>query len=145
MAGEVRSSGRWWRPRNLFYAWCAYWLALVVVTLSPAIAAGWRFSRQQQAHGDAGLSLNDGVIAAHIAEAGHTLWSGSISVLSLVLLVAIPPLVLWLIWLVGASRTNNAGQSAPDRSESERKLHAANYRTEITGSSTSKRRTREEL
>jgi hypothetical protein len=139
------SPARWWRPRNLFYAWCAYWVALVVVKLSPAIAAGWRFSRQQQVHGDAGVSLNDGVISAHIAEAGQTAWAGSISVLSLVLLVAVPPLVLWLIWLVGASRTNNAGHTAAIRSESERQLSAADYRTKITDSSTSKRHTREEL
>ena len=135
----------WWRPRNLFFAWCAYWLALVVVKLSPAVAAGWRLSREKEIHGDAGLSFGDGSINGHIAEAGHTLWSGSISFLSLVLLVAVPPLVLWLIWLAGASRTNNAGQNAADRPESERQLHAANYRTEITGSSTLKRGTREEL
>jgi hypothetical protein len=145
VAGEVTAPKWWWRPRNLFLAWCAYWVALVVVKLSPAIAAGWRFSRQQQVHGDAGVSLNDGVIAAHIAEAGQTVWAGSITVLSLVLLVAVPPLLLWLIWLAGASRTNNAGQNAADRPEAERQLHAANYRTEITGSSTSKRGTREEL
>jgi hypothetical protein len=135
----------WWRPRNLFYAWCVYWLGLLILKLSPAIAAGWHLSRQQNVHGDAGVSLNDGVISARIAEAGQTVWTGSISILSLVLLAALPPLVLWLVWLAGASRTNNAGHGAANRSEPERHLSAADYRMKNTDSSTSKRRTREEL
>jgi hypothetical protein len=145
VAGKVSPSRWWWRPRNLIYAWCAYWLVLVAVKLSPAIAAVRHLSQQQHVHGDAGVSVNNGVISARIAEAGQPTWTGSISIMSLVLLVAVPPLVLWLIWLVGASRTNNAGNTAANRPESERQLSAADYRTKIPDSSTSKRPTREEF
>jgi hypothetical protein len=141
----MSSTNRWWRPRNLLVAWSAYWVGLILVKLSPAIAAGWRLSRQPQVHGDAGVSFGDGGIGAHIAQAGQTTWAGSVSFLSLVLLIAIPPLVLWFIWLIGASRTNNAEHTGVNAHKAQRNLYAADSRTEIIDSSTSKRRTREEI
>ena len=53
--------------------------------------------------------------------------------------------MIWLIWLVGASRTNNAEHSASNAHYAERKLYGTDSRTEINHSSTSKRRMREEL
>jgi len=141
----MSSTKRLWRPRNLFYAWSAYWATLVVVKLWAPMLAAWRMSRQPNVHGDAGLSFGDGGVIAHVAEAGKTTWAGSISFLTLVLLVAVPPLVLWLIWLVGASRTNNAEHSGLNSHHAERELYSIDSRTEIIDSSTSKRRTREEI
>jgi hypothetical protein len=133
-----------WRTRNLFISWSAYWLALIVVGLGPAIVAGWRMTQKPHSHGTAGVSFSDGVMSAKIAEAGTTTWTGSMSFLSLALLVALPPLVLWIIWLVGASRTNNAGETGAFGRNVHRELHARDSRTEMD-SPTSKRPAREEL
>jgi hypothetical protein len=59
------------------------------------------------------------------------------------LLVAMPPLLLWLVWLVGTSRTNNADSSAakPVRLQ---ELYSTDSRTEFIESSPSKRPVREE-
>jgi hypothetical protein len=135
----------WWRPRNLLLAWCAYWLTLIVVGLGPAIAVGWRMSHDPQSHGDASIKVGNGIVSATIFEAGRSSWAGSISLLTLALLVAVPPLLLWLVWLVGTSRTNNAGRDATNADSRQRELYATDSRTEILESSTSKRRAREEF
>jgi hypothetical protein len=133
-----------WRPRHLFLAWCAYWTGLVLVTLSPAISTLWRMSRPGQ-HGSASAGFGDGRISATISDAGQTMWSGSISFLMLSLLVAIPPLLLWLAWLASSSRTNNADENALSTRAEQRQLQAKEPRIGIVDTSTSKRRSREEI
>jgi hypothetical protein len=61
----------------------------------------------------------------------------------LALLVAIPPLVLWLAGLAGTSRTNNAESSAAKEARRE-ELYATDSRTDFIESSPSRRRVREE-
>lgn len=140
----MRFRRKWWRPRNLLLAWCAYWLTLIVVGLGPAIAVGWRMSHDRGSHGSAAVNIGDGVFKASVSEAGRAGWAGSISLLTLALLVAIPPLLLWLVWLVGTSRTNNAERNAADTGTRQRELYATDSRPEIFESSTSRRRAREE-
>jgi hypothetical protein len=141
----MKLSLRSWRPRHLFAAWCAYWAGLALITLWPAIAAGWRIS--QQAHGNGSVSGsfgNDG-IAATIVESGKTTWAGSITPAHLALLIGAPPLILWLIWLMRASRTNNAEKPGALNHGTQKELYASDPRTQIFDSSTSKRGTREEF
>jgi len=143
----MRFSFRRWRPRHLLLAWSAYWVGLVIVKLWPAIVAGWRMSQQAGAHGSANASMTDGILSANIVEAGHTTWGGSISVLTLAFLVAVPPLLLWLAWLADSSRTNHAGGNAVKNEKPASELHAAEPRIGIVDnptSSTLKRRAREE-
>lgn len=102
---------------------------------------------QHDTHGSANGSVTDGIISANISESGQTMWSGSISFTHLVLLVAIPPLVLWIVWLLGTSRTNNAGEIEREKRMKQRGLNAPEPRIGIidtSSSSTSKRRVREE-
>jgi hypothetical protein len=127
----------------LFLAWCAYWTGLVLVTLWPAIAAGWRMSRPGR-HGSASAGFSDGVLTATISDAGQTMWSGSISFLMLSLLVAIPPLLLWLAWLASSSRMNNAYENALNGRARQPELQGKEPRIGIVDTSTSKRRSREE-
>ncbi|MGH7604744.1 MAG: hypothetical protein ACRENK_12215 [Gemmatimonadaceae bacterium] len=134
----------WWRPRNLLLSWCAYWLLLLVIGLSPAIVAGWRMSQQAHGTGSVNGSFGNGTLSATITQAGKTTWMGSISVLTLALLLAVPPLLLWLVWLVGASRTNNAEEAATIRGTEKKELYATDSRPGFIESSTSKRTTREE-
>jgi hypothetical protein len=135
---------RRWRPRHLLLAWCAYWTGLVLVALWPAITALWRMSRPGR-HGSVSAGFGDGVLTATISDAGQTMWSGSISFLMLSLLVAIPPLLLWLAWLARSSRMNNADENALNARARQRELQAKETRIGIVDTSTSKRRSREEI
>jgi len=140
-------SFRRWRPRHILLAWSAYWVGLVLVKLWPAIVAGWRMSQQAQSHGSANASMTDGILSANIIESGHTTWAGSISVLTLAFLIAGPPLLLWLAWLAGSSRTNHAEGKGVKNQKAVSELHEAETRIGIVESPTSstlKRRAREE-
>jgi hypothetical protein len=142
----IRSFFRRWRPWHLLLAWCAYWIALILVKLGPAIAIAWRISRPGHT-GSVNASITDGIVSANLIEAGRTVWSGSVPFGHLVLLVAAPPLIIWLVWLIGAARTNNAGENALKNQTRARELSATEPRIgiiETSSSSTSKRRTREE-
>lgn len=142
----IRSFFRRWRPAHLLLAWCLYWVALIAVKLGPAIATGWRISRPGHT-GSVNASISDGIVSANFIEAGRTVWTGSVPFGHLVLLVAAPPLVIWLVWMIGVSRTNNAGESALKNQTSARELSATEPRIgiiETSSTSTSKRRTREE-
>ena len=112
--------------------------------LWPAIAAGWRMSQQAHGRGSVSASFGDNGISAIISESGKTTWTGSISVVHLALLIAGPPLVLWLIWLMRASRTNNAEEADALSHGAQRELYGSESRAGIFDSSTSKRGTREE-
>ena len=92
-------------------------------------------------------SVSDGIVSANMVDTGRTVWAGSVPFGHLVLLVAGPPLVIWLVWLIGAARTNNAGENALKNQTRARELGATEPRTgiiETSSTSTSKRRTREE-
>jgi hypothetical protein len=135
---------RRWRPRHLYLAWCGYWIGLVLITLWPAIAAAWRMSRPG-GQGSVSAGFSDRVLSATISDAGQTMWSGSISFLSLSLLLTIPPLILWLAWLASSSRMNNAGESALNNRMGQRELQAKESRIGIVDTPTSKRHSREEI
>ena len=90
----------------LFASWIAWWLILVAWKLGSAVPAIMRVS-QEGAKGSASANYGDGGFSATITEAGKTIWEGRISLVSLVLLVGIPPLVLWGIWL----RSHRPGDS----------------------------------
>lgn len=136
-------SWRRWRPHHLFLAWCAYWVCLVLVKLGPALLSVWRMSQEVHGKGSVSAGIQDGIMSAIVTDAGKTTWAGSISVLTLALLVAAPPLVLWLVWLAGSSRMNNAEISSTG-SKALREPYAPDPRAGTTDSSTSKRPVREE-
>ena len=136
-----------WRPGQLLLAWSAYWLGLVLVTLWPALAAGWRLSQQPNGHGSVNAGFTNDVLTATIIDGGPTVWTGSITLLSLALLIALPPLLLWLVWLAGSARTNNAGAIGAENEKTHGELNAPASRFGIVDtpiSPTSKRRAREE-
>lgn len=142
----IGSFSRRWRPGHLLLSWCLYWVALILVKLGPAIVLGWRLSRPGHT-GSVNASVTDGIVSANMVDAGRTVWAGSVPFGHLVLLVAGPPLVIWLVWLIGAARTNNAGENALKNQPRARELSATEPRTgiiETSSTSTSKRRTREE-
>jgi hypothetical protein len=143
----MRLSFQRWRPYQLLLAWSAYWLGVVLVTLQPALAAGWRLSQQPNGHGSVNAGFTNDVLSATIVDGAQTVWTGSITLLSLALLVAVPPLILWLVWLAGSARTNNAGALGAKNEKTPSALRAAEPTigfVETSTSFTSKRRAREE-
>jgi len=56
-----------------------------------------------------------------------------------------PPAVLWLAWLASSSRTNNADGNALNTRAEQTQLQAKEPRIGIVDTSTSKRRSREEI
>lgn len=136
---------RRFRVSTLLLAWSTYWLALIAVGLSPAIAAIWRMSQLPHGNGNVNASVNDGVLSANVLQNGVPTWTGSISVLGLTLLLALPPLVMWAFFLFTSSRTINADESALGGPSNVAELNAGQSDTESfrTSGSTSKRRSRE--
>jgi hypothetical protein len=142
----MRLSFRRRRLGQLLLTWCAYWVGLTVVTLGPGLLAGWRMSQHTNGHGSANANVGNGILSANIIDGGRTVWSGSNSVLTLALLIAVPPLVLWLVWLAGSSRMKHADEIAIDSRKLQRELSAAEPRIGFieASTSTSTRRARKE-
>lgn len=89
---------RQWRPRELLGAWIAYWIVLAIVTLSPAVAAIWRVSQAGGEHGDVSFSFTNFTLSLVVKLAGRTTYTGTTTLMTIALLVAGPPLILWLLW-----------------------------------------------
>src|SRR5690242_2939686 len=87
-----------WRPAHLFISWLVYWLALLVVTIGPAVPAIVRATRAN-VKGEVGANIGDGGLSLIVKQSGVTTWSGSCHLLTAALWLAIPPLVLWAIWM----------------------------------------------
>ena len=87
-----------WRAGHLLLGWCGYWLALLVALLAPMIPPLWRVTRPD-AHGSVSASAGDGVLKVVFTEGASTAWTGEIRILTLTLLIGVPPLILWMLWL----------------------------------------------
>ena len=88
---------RRWQARHLLLAWAVYWLALVLVGLRPAFAVIWRAINAPKGLGAISAGVTDGVANLTVKSSAQV-WSGSMSLTTLVLWFAGPPLVLWLVW-----------------------------------------------
>jgi hypothetical protein len=87
-----------WRPAHLLLSWCAYWIALPFLWLAPALPMLYRMSKPDQ-HGSANLSFGDQGFQFTIENAGRIVHQQSVSVLMVLMAIAVPPLVLWALWL----------------------------------------------
>jgi hypothetical protein len=98
------------RPRDLFASWAAYWL-LLSLQLLPAVSAIWRATHSPN-KGSVTASVGDWALSLSVNVAGQTIWSGSRHMLALALLVAGPPLLLWLLWVAMRPKHVEARQTA---------------------------------
>lgn len=96
-----------WRPANLLLAWCVYWIALPLLWIAPAVPILYRLSKPDQ-HGNASLSYGDGGFLLTVEAAGRTALTQSVSLTASVLAAAIPPLLLWALWLRASRRARDA-------------------------------------
>ena len=99
-----------WRPAHLFLSWLVYWVALIAVTLGPAIPAMLR-ATATKAKGEISASIGDSGLQLIVKEAGRITWSGSVHTITAVLWIAVPPLILWALWVAarGAATREPAG------------------------------------
>lgn len=92
-----------WRPGHLLAAWCAYWLALPLIWITPALPTLYRVSKPG-AHGNASLNFGDGAFQYVVSAAGQTDITGRVGVTTALVIAAVPPLVLWALWLRATRR-----------------------------------------
>jgi hypothetical protein len=97
-----------WRSTHVLGAWAAYWLALLAVTLGPALIQLWPVISAPDAKGSASANIGDGRATLTVIDAGSTVWTGSASLGSIAFWLTVPPLVLWLLWLIQRPRRANA-------------------------------------
>ena len=133
---------RRFRVRNLLLGWAAYWLALIIVGLSPAFIAIRRVASAPPGHGNANAGISDGSLHATIVQDGVTTYNGAVSLTTVALLIALPPLVMWVVFLIANARTNDAGETRITQQSDTRSLHSGNAEFP-NPSTTSKRRSRE--
>lgn len=102
-------------------SWVAWWAVLALWKLGPAVPALRRVS-QEDAHGSASVNFSDGGFSATITEGAKVAWEGRISILSLTLLVGVPPLILWAMWLRRQKRPDPPAQIAEGMSQAAQSL-----------------------
>lgn len=86
------------RPAHLFWTWCAYWVALLLIFLGPALPTLWDMTRPGS-RGALSVSVNDGIFSLVAAPAGASAVSLEVGLLSAILWIGIPPLLIWALWL----------------------------------------------
>lgn len=101
-----------WRPRHLLASWLAYWAALILVALGPAIPAIWRVTRPD-AHGSINGSFGDGLLKLTVMDSGTVVWEGAVRVLIATCWLGVPPLLLWLAWVIARSRARTPTPTTP--------------------------------
>lgn len=116
---------------RLLAGWIAWWVVLVAWKLGPAIPVLLRVSGEG-AKGSANVSFGDGGFSATISEGATVAWEGHVSFLMLVLLIGVPPLIIWGVWLRSGKRSSSApllgegqadhvGRSSPERAGREQR------------------------
>lgn len=105
-----------WRPGHLLLSWVVYWIALLAAALGPAVPSILRATRPG-GHGEIAASFNDTVFSFVVKESGRTTWSGSVHMLTAALWIAVPPLIIWMLWLY----TRGAAARRPSFSEAGRR------------------------
>jgi hypothetical protein len=133
-----------WRPRHLLISWCAYWAATLLVLLWPVWQFAYHVQQSPDNHGTISAGFGDGGFTAKTTDVAGAVWTSSISLLPLTLLLAGPPLLLWVAWVVAVSRTNNAGSRAMRGTSSQQELTSGDKPRGIVDTSTSRRRAPEE-
>jgi len=93
-----------WRPATLFASWAAYWIALVLVTMWPALSAIWTATHAPPDTGNVSCNFSNWVFSLVVTTGGRNLYTGSAHLLTIALLVGGPPLILWALWLAQRQR-----------------------------------------
>jgi hypothetical protein len=93
-----------WRPSTLLASWVVYWVVLAFVALGPAFAALWKATHAGSGKADFSLNFGNGLFTLVVNANGKMLYTGSASVLAIALLVGVPPLLVWALWVAQRPR-----------------------------------------
>ena len=94
-----------WKPRTLLATWVAYWAVLIGASIGSGLLKAWRLTRARGSHGTASASFDNGKLLFDVNDAaGAGAWSFHTSVAAAVAWITIPPLALWVLWLVSRPR-----------------------------------------
>ena len=125
-----------WKPGTLLATWIAYWAMLIGVTIGPGLLKAWRLTRAPGSHGRMSASLDNGRLLFDVNEAaGAGAWAFHTSVAATVAWIAIPPLALWLLWLISRPRRDTFHQPDPAM------LHAPQSEAAVPDGASSRRAT----
>jgi len=86
------------RPLHIALLSVTYWVGLAVVKVGSAILTAWEISRLPPGHASITAGLQNTVLHLTMVQDGIPVWTGSVSVGTLVALVVGPPLLLTLTW-----------------------------------------------
>jgi hypothetical protein len=103
-----------WKAGTMLATWVAYWAALVGVTLGSGLLGAWRLTRTPGSHGTMSASFDNGKLLFTVNDAvGAGAWSFGTSVAAAVAWIAVPPLALWVLWLMSRPRRAAQQPAAP--------------------------------
>jgi hypothetical protein len=91
-----------WRKRGMALLCLGYWIGLAVIILGPAGVAASIVSGAAKDTGSIGVNVSNTGLSLSIKQGAFDVWSGSISYVALVLLLAGPPLLIWVWWVARA-------------------------------------------
>jgi len=95
-----------WTAGTLLGTWAAYWAVLLGVSVGPGLLAAWRLTRAPGSHGKMIASIDNGRVLLQVndALAAAGTWTFSTSITAAVAWIALPPLAVWVLWLISRPR-----------------------------------------
>lgn len=108
MAFSIRRLG----VGHLLGAWGAYWAGLAGITLAPFARWVWDLNQSPGQHGSANVSIGDAGVTLTALTDNVVVYSGAAPLWQVALWIAVPPLLIWLVWLaLRPSRTERESLS----------------------------------
>jgi hypothetical protein len=105
---------RQWRPRHLLMSWVVYWVILIGIGLGRSLAAIARIIGKPDADGSTiSAGVNDGVFTITVTDPSGAVVEQTLSVMSMVLWFAIPPLLIWAVWMALSRRAPQSAARDP--------------------------------
>lgn len=92
-----------WKPGRLLLAWVVYWVGLALVAVAPAIPYAVKMT-SPGAHGSSSVNFGDAGLVLSISSEATQVWSQTIPLWLMAFWIAVPPLVLWALWLRAQTR-----------------------------------------
>lgn len=96
------------RLRGILALWGLYWVALAAVIILPMIGPLWDATHAPPDQGEFTVNFDGGAFTLVVKLAGRVLYSGSMSVIMLALLIAVPPLLLEIAWILSRRQPHAA-------------------------------------